>query len=79
MNKEFKKTSSNNTIRIEDLVRFLHPVTGEKEIGIVVQKKLLPSMKIKRIETYMRYGIYCRKELIWISSDEAYELERIEV
>ena len=79
MNKSNNTTVSTSAIRIEDLVRFLHPLTGEKEIGLVVQKKLMPSMKIRRIDPYIKYGIICRRELIWITSDNIYELERIEV
>lgn len=79
MNKSNNTTISTSAISIEDLVRFLHPLTGKKEIGLVVQKKLMPSMKIRRIDPYIKYGIICRRELIWITSDNIYKLERIEV
>ena len=66
-------------IRISDLVRFEHPMTGEKAIGVVTQKKIspVPTNPIARSNPYIVYGIYCERELIWI--DSLRELERLEV
>ena len=66
-------------IRINDLVRFKHPVTGEKAIGVVTQKKIkgTSTNPIARSNPYIIYCIYCERELIWI--DSLRKLERIEV
>ena len=70
---------ASETIRISDLVRFRHPMTGEKAIGVVTQKKIrpVPNNPIARSNPYIVYEIYCERELIWI--DSLRELERIEV
>ena len=76
----FQHSSVSETIRINDLVRFRHPMTGEKAIGVVTQKKMppVPNNPIAKSDPYIMFGIYCEKELIWI--DSLYrELEKIDV
>jgi len=72
-----KKDSTD--INIKDLVSFLHPLTGKKEIGLVVKQNIYRKIRLNRNAMYIRYGIISRKKLIWITSDEIYELEKIEV
>ena len=66
-------------IGINDMVRFKHPSTGEKVMGVVTQKKLtpVPNNPIARSNPYIVYEIYSERELIWI--DSIRKLERIEV
>lgn len=73
MNK--KDTTDINT---KDLVRFLHPLTGKKEIGLVVKQNVYHKIRLNGNATYVRYGIISRKELIWITADKIYELEKID-
>jgi len=68
-------------IRISDLVRFRHPITGKKAIGIVIQKKVkhVPQSRAADYpDPYIVCGVYYERELIWIHEHE-HELERLEV
>jgi hypothetical protein len=79
MNNSRNSKSICQEIRIEDLVRFLHPSTGKKEIGLVVEKKLVPLIRVDSDVVHIKYGIISRKELIWLSADKIYEMERLDV